>query len=350
MNGMPIKTDHVEIDGLVHGGRVHAAAVDYGIPVSQWLDLSTGINPISWPVPPVPASAWARLPEAEDGLAEAAQHYYGVAHALPVAGSQAAILALPMLRAQPSRVGVLTPTYAEHAHAWQRCGHHVIALTPAEIDQAVTTLDVLVVVNPNNPTGLCFSPETLMHWHAQLAARGAWLVIDEAYMDATPEASLARETHRTGLVVLRSLGKFFGLAGARVGFVLAEPALLGDLHRHLGPWAIAGPARAIALHALYDQTWQIAARAQLMQATQRLAALLSRHGLATSGGTALFQWTQTPHAARLHQYFAQHAILTRLFDEPPSLRFGLPGDEAGWARLAMALRDLRMDAEYNNVS
>ena len=342
MNGVPTKTDHVEIDVIVHGGRVHAAAVDYDIPVSQWLDLSTGINPISWPAPPVPASAWARLPEAEDGLAEAAQHYYGAAHALPVAGSQAAILALPMLRAQPSRVGVLTPAYAEHAHAWRRCGHHVIALTPAEIDQAVTTLDVLVVVNPNNPSGVCFSPGTLMHWHAQLAARGAWLVIDEAYMDATPEASLAREAHRTGLVVLRSLGKFFGLAGARVGFVLAEPTLLGRLHRHLGPWAVAGPARMVALHALHDQTWQARARVQLAGATQRLAALLSQHGLAPSGGTALFQWIQTARAAYLHQRLARHAILTRLFDEPSSLRLGLPGNESDWARLASALRDLRV--------
>ena len=342
MNGAPTKIDDVEMDAIVHGGRLHAAAVDYGIPVSQWLDLSTGINPAPWPVPPIPAWSWTRLPETEDGLAQAAQHYYGATHALPVAGSQAAIQALPTLRAQPSRVGVLTPAYAEHAHAWQRCGHHVIALAAQEIDQAINILDVLVVVNPNNPTGQRFTPTILMRWHAQLAARGGWLVVDEAFMDVTPEASLAWATHRTGLVVLRSLGKFFGLAGARVGFVLAEPTLLRRLHRQLGPWAVAGPARAVALRALHDQTWQVAARVQLAQAAQRLTTLLSQHGLATSGGTALFQWIQTPRAAYLHRHLAQHAVLTRLFDEPPSLRFGLPGDEADWARLVAALRDLRV--------
>ena len=349
MNHAPIKTNHVEMDGLVHGGRLHAAAVDYGIPVSQWLDLSTGINPRPWPVPPIPASAWARLPEMEDGLAQAAQHYYGAAHALPVAGSQAAIQALPTLRDRPGRVGVLTPSYAEHAHAWRRCGHRVITLAAQEIDQAVATLDVLVVVNPNNPNGQRFTPEILMHWHAQLAARGGWLVVDEAYMDATPEASLAWASHQAGLVVLRSLGKFFGLAGARVGFVLAEPALLVRLHRQLGPWTVAGPARAIALHALHDQTWQVAARAQLAQATQRLAGLLLQQGLATSGGTALYQWTQTPLAARLHRYFSQHAILIRLFDEPSSLRFGLPGNEDDWTRLATALRNFQIGAECNDL-
>ncbi len=350
MNHAPINTHHIEMDGLVHGGRLHAAAVDYGIPVSQWLDLSTGINPAPWPVPPIPASAWARLPETEDGLAQAAQHYYGATHALPVAGSQAAIQALPALRDRLGRVGVLTPAYAEHAHAWQRCGHHVIALAAQEIDQAINILDVLVVVNPNNPTGQCFTPAILMHWHAQLAARGGWLVVDEAFMDVTPEASLAWATHRTGLVVLRSLGKFFGLAGARVGFVLAEPTLLGRLHRQLGPWAVAGPARAVALRALHDQTWQVAARVQLAQAAQRLAALLSQHGLATSGGTALFQWIQTPRAPYLHQRLAQHAILTRLFDEPSSIRLGLPGDEPDWARLAAALQDMQVGTEYSHGS
>lgn len=345
MNHAPIKIDHVEIDGLIHGGRVHAAAMDYGIPVSQWLDLSTGINPTPWPVPPIPPSAWARLPEAEDGLAQAAQHYYGAAHALPVAGSQAAIQALPTLRDRPGRVGVLTPTYAEHAHAWRRCGHQVVALAEQEIEPAVASLDVLVVVNPNNPSGRCFAPDLLMHWHRQLAARGGCLVVDEAYMDATPMASLAGVAHQVGLVVLRSLGKFFGLAGARVGFVLAEPILLGRLHRYLGPWAVAGPARVVALHALHDQIWQAAARVQLVQATQRLATLLSQHRLAASGGTALFQWVQTPRAAYLHQGLAQHAILTRRFDGPSSLRFGLPGNEADWVRLETALGNLQIDAK-----
>ncbi|MCB1778381.1 MAG: threonine-phosphate decarboxylase, partial [Candidatus Competibacteraceae bacterium] len=146
---------------LEHGGALRAAAARYGIPLNDWLDLSTGIHPQGWPVPSVPAIAWQRLPEREDGLEAAAAAYYGTSHLLPVAGSQAAIQALPLLR-KPGRMGVLHPSYAEHAHAWQRAGHVVETLTVMELETAVDRLDVLVLVHPNNPTGLRFAPEILL--------------------------------------------------------------------------------------------------------------------------------------------------------------------------------------------
>lgn len=322
-----------------HGGRLRLAAARYGIPLSEWLDLSTGIHPAPWPAPPPPVSAWARLPEPEDGLLEAAQRYYGAASVLPAAGSQAAIQTLPALVAA-QRIGVLAPTYAEHAHAWRRLGHEPIFLAAREVAGALDTLDALVVVNPNNPTGERFAPETLLEWHAKLAARGGFLIVDEAFMDATPEQSLAPHAARPGLVVLRSLGKFFGLAGARVGFVLAAPDFLDALSRLLGPWSVAGPSRFAAILALQDRPWQEAARAQLARESQRLARLLSHHGLASAGGTALFQWVCTPRASRIHEALARQGILSRLFDDPPSLRFGLPGSETEWARLGNALAGL----------
>lgn len=330
-----------------HGGRLRLAAARYGIPLSEWLDLSTGIHPAPWPAPPPPVSAWARLPEPEDGLLEAAQRYYRAASVLPAAGSQAAIQTLPALvaaeRIGPStqlRTGVLAPTYAEHAHAWRRLGYEPISLAAREIAGALATLDALVVVNPNNPTGERFAPETLLEWHAKLAARGGFLIVDEAFMDATPEQSLAPHAARPGLVVLRSLGKFFGLAGARVGFVLAAPDFLDALSRLLGPWTVSGPSRFAAIEALQDRPWQEAARAQLARESQRLAHVLSHHGLAPDGGTALFQWVCTPRASRIHEALARRGILSRLFDDPPSLRFGLPGSETDWARLGSALSDL----------
>ena len=324
---------------LEHGGRLHAAARRYDIAIERWLDLSTGINPCGWPVPALPAAAWSRLPDDEDELNEAARSYYDARAVLPVAGSQAAIQSLPRLRA-PCQVGVLHPGYAEHAHAWRRAGHTVAPATAGELDNAVSRSDVLVLIHPNNPTGARFSPEQLLDWHAQLAARGGWLVVDEAFMDATPERSLAPYCDRHGLIVLRSLGKFFGLAGARVGFVLAEPTWLEQLRAQLGPWTVATPSRWVAVQALRDRAWQETARQRLEADGERLAALLRRHRLAPAGGCALFQWVCTPRAIAIHAYLARRGILTRLFKEPPSLRFGLPGTESDWIRLEAALADI----------
>jgi cobalamin biosynthetic protein CobC len=321
---------------LEHGGKLRAAARCYGIPLADWLDLSTGINPNGWPVPNVPTSMWSRLPEDDDELENAALVYYGTKAILPVAGSQAAIQALPRLRAF-SRVGILYPSYNEHAHAWARAGHNVVALAVDAVDAAVADLDVLVLIHPNNPTGARFQRDTLLRWHEQLAARGGWLIVDEAFMDATPEQSLAACSPQSGLIVLRSLGKFFGLAGARVGFAIAEPILLARLNALLGPWTVAGPARWLATQALRDHAWREAARYRLVKDSARLAALLATHGLAPNGSCALFQWICTSRAAELHDRLARRGILARRFDDPASLRFGLPGNEPAWKRLDAAL-------------
>ena len=323
---------------LEHGGSILAASRRYGIPPGDWLDLSTGINPQGWPVPTISAQAWQRLPEHEDGLLEAAVAYYGTKLLLPIAGSQAAIQALPQLR-PPTQVGVLTPAYAEHARAWQRQGHALHLLSAEDIDAKIDGLDVLVLCNPNNPTGHLFDWTQLLRWRQKLAARGGWLLVDEAFMDATPEYSLLPHIGTPGLIVLRSLGKFFGLAGARVGFVAAWPELLQDLTETLGPWTLSGPARLIARAALLDERWQVLTRARLSIDAARLATLLERAGLQPSGGTALFQWVKTGRAEGLHESLARQGVLTRYFPSPESLRFGLPADEAEWIRLGAALAD-----------
>jgi cobalamin biosynthetic protein CobC len=321
---------------LEHGGRVRCATIDYGIPHQAWLDLSTGINPHAWPVPTPPAEAWARLPEEEDGLEAAALEYYGAESLLPVAGSQAAIQALPYLR-HPCRVGLLDTSYAEHRLAWVRAGHQVVPLVgQGEIEKRLSQLDVLLLVRPNNPTGDLYPLERLITWHDRLAARRGWLLVDEAFMDATPEQSLLPHA-RPGLIVLRSLGKFFGLAGARVGFVNAQEDLLLRLAERLGPWSISGPARWVASAALRDKRWQMASRCRLQAQGERLHQLLCNYGLKPDGGCALFQWVVTPQATALHESLARRAILTRLFTHPQSLRFGLPGREEEWRRLEAAL-------------
>ena len=322
---------------LEHGGRLRRAAEAYGIPLADWLDLSTGINPQGYPVPPVPADAWLRLPEDDDGLEAAAADYYGSAELLPVAGSQPAIQLLPSVL-QGERVSLLAPGYAEHAHAWR--DRRAVAVGADEIDAAVAHSDIVVLVQPNNPTGVHFGRERLLEWHTRLARRGGWLVVDEAFIDTTPAQSLVPLAGADGLVVLRSVGKFFGLAGARVGFVFAPGSVRAALAERLGPWTLAGPARWAARHALADRAWQTQARAALLTAGERLQALLETHGLPACG-PALFKPVATPDAARLHAAFARRGILLRLFETPQAVRFGLPSDEAGWARLAAALAACR---------
>jgi cobalamin biosynthesis protein CobC len=321
---------------LEHGGRLQQAVQRYGLPRERWLDLSTGINPIGWQGAALPMVSWNRLPEEEDGLIEAAKAYYGAPRLLPVSGSQAAIQGLPRLRGR-SRVGVPVLGYNEHAHRWKQAGHDVVPLAVEDFEAALPGLDVLVVSNPNNPTGDRFTPAELLEWHKQLASRNGWLVIDEAFADTTPEGSVARFTEREGLIVLRSLGKFFGLAGARVGFVLSTQTLLRALSEYLGPWTIAGPSRLVAKAALEDRTWQESTRQRLRSDSRRLVDLLTTLGLKPTGGCDLFQWVRMPHAPALHESLARQGILTRYFESAPSVRFGLPATVKDWQRLASAL-------------
>jgi L-threonine-O-3-phosphate decarboxylase len=305
----------------------------------QWLDLSTGISPFAWPVPAIPAAAWHRLPEDDDGLIEVACAYYGADALLPVAGSQAAIQTLPQLRGL-SRVGIIAPGYAEHAQAWRKAGHDVTLAPAGELQAEAESYDVIVLIHPNNPGGECFEPAPLLNLHQRLAARGGWLVVDEAFIDATPQQSLCAHTGPEGLVVLRSVGKFFGLAGARAGFVCASPGLLDALRQRLGPWTLSGPTRQVLKQALADRDWQQHAREQLQQASAQLAAILHRHGIVPTAGCAFFQWCRHERAADWHRALAQRGIFTRLFDTPASLRFGLPGNDADFARLDRALGEV----------
>lgn len=323
---------------LEHGGNLRDAAVHFGRDLADWIDLSTGLNPHGYPTPAIAAQAWHRLPEADPKLLQAAARYYGAPSLLAVAGTQAAIQALPQLRA-PSRVVVAAPSYAEHAHHWAKHDHTMHQVPYAGLDAALPDCDVLVVCNPNNPTGATVAPVRLLGWADQLAARGGWLVVDEAFADTDPALSIAAHSGRTGLIVLRSIGKFFGLAGARVGFVAAEAALLARLADALGPWTIGGPAQQIGIAALTDAAWQSATFERLALDGARLHALLARHGISAQG-TALFQWWPEPRARAFWQHMAERGIWVRLFTHGAcGIRIGLPADDKAWRLLGAALTD-----------
>ena len=354
---------------LEHGGNLNDAVAHYGIPRSDWLDLSTGINPWPYPVPALAADAWHRLPEPSSALLEAACAYYDcpqLSQLLPVAGTQAAIQALPQVRLRQhgvARVVVAAPSYAEHAYRWQQAGHRVQEIAYAALENAVAApdTDIVLVCNPNNPTGASVPPGLLLAWAQQLAARGGWLIVDEAFADTTPENSVTAMAGvqpdqdgtnglnglngLKGLIVLRSVGKFFGLAGARLGFVLAAAPVLEALQDILGPWSISGPAQQIGTLALRDAAWQQQMREHLLAQGARLKALLARHAIVSSG-SALYQWWPEPQAVALHDWMARQGIWVRLFTRGAAgIRLGLAPDETGWQRLEQALQGWQQGAK-----
>lgn len=327
-----------------HGGRLRRAAAEYGIPLSEWLDLSTGINRRGYPPGTVADHHWHRLPEGDDGLVGAAEGYYGSRDLVPVPGTDAAIQWLPgvlaALAGSPRRclrVGVPATGYSEHAAAWRREGHDAVPLTSGEVPGRLDGLDVLVVINPNNPTGERVPKNRLLEWHGRLTGRGGWLVVDEAFIDSTPAASLVAEAGRKGLVVLRSPGKFFGLAGARVGFAAGAERFRSALAERLGPWPVAGPGRAVVTRALSDTGWQAAARTRLARDAGALDRLLRETFDDRPRGTDLFRTVVLPDAAHWHHRLARRAVLVRLLDDRSGLRFGIPGSDREHERLATAL-------------
>lgn len=323
---------------LEHGGNLRQAALRFGRPLASWVDLSAGLNPHGYRVPPLPPTAWHRLPEPDPELLSAACRFYGAPAMLAVAGTQAAIQALPALR-PPSRVVVAAPSYAEHAHHWAMHGHTLREVPYQVLDAAIPGCDVLVLCNPNNPTGATVPAARLLKWATQLAERGGWLLVDEAFGDMAPELSVAASAGQPGLIVLRSVGKFFGLAGARVGFVGAHHALLSQLEDKLGPWTISGPAQQMALTALGDTCWQAQARMNLEAGGARMRALLDKHGIAASG-TPLFHWWPEQHPEAFWRHMAERGIWVRLFTGAArGIRLGLPADEPSWNRLDIALTE-----------
>ena len=316
-----------------HGGNLDAAMARFGGAPADWLDLSTGINPVPFPVPHLPVTAWTALPTRADtaALETAARTAYGTsADCVALAGAQAGIQLIPRLRA-PGRARVLGPTYNEHAGALRAQGWAVETVTEPE---ALAGADLGVVVNPNNPDG----GRTPMTALAALAPAVGLLVVDESFADATPEASLAPRLPMPGTIVLRSFGKFYGLAGLRLGFALGGSAEIETLRALAGPWAVGGPAIATGRAALADRAWQADTAARLDADAARLDALAERAGMRLVGGTCLFRTYAVRDAAGMHRDLARQRIWTRIFPYSDSwIRFGLPGDTGGWDRLAAAL-------------
>ncbi|MGC2854424.1 threonine-phosphate decarboxylase CobD [Novispirillum sp. DQ9] len=320
---------------LFHGGDIAGARVRFPDAPEPWVDLSTGINPHPYPVPPLSPQAFTRLPDRDalDRLLRAAAARYGApspAHVVAAPGTQSLLPTIARM-AGCGVARVLSPTYAEHARACALAGHAV-----QEVDRLedLAGADLAIVVNPNNPDGRLHSPDALR----ALAGRVGLLLVDEAFLDTGGEAMDAL-VDALPLVVLRSFGKFYGLAGVRLGFAVCAPARAEALRAVLGPWAVSGMALEIGAAALEDGAWAEATRARLVADAARLDGVLAGAGLRVIGGTPLFRLVSSPDAPTVHERLCRTGILIRPFPTyPDRLRFGLPGTEEEWQRLERALR------------
>lgn len=316
-----------------HGGNLDQAKATYG--EGAWIDLSTGINRRPWPIPDLPEGVWRDLPTktAQNDLIRQAAQSWNVAkegEGIALCGAQAAIQLVPRLL-KTGRAAVLGPTYNEHAACLEGEGWEVRHCSTLE---EMHGADLAIVVNPNNPDGRHFCPENLL----ELAQKVGFLVVDESFGDVTPELSLLPHAGRAELLILRSFGKFYGLAGVRLGFAFGAGADIAALTRMSGPWPVSGPALEIGKRALADVQWANAMRLQLAKDSARADGVVGRLGWSLVGGCSLFRLYDVGDALAAQERLARHHIWSRIFPwSNRYLRLGLPGAETEWTRLEEAL-------------
>jgi cobalamin biosynthesis protein CobC len=324
---------------IMHGGALAAAAKKYGGNKADWLDLSTGINPNFPPVPKFTSKIWQALPDA-DLMAEclnAAKHFYNIpnsASLVAAPGVQALIQLLPQLK-PGAKATILGPTYGEYAHVFQTLGGGGrIVNSSDELQQEA----VGIIVNPNNPDGRAIAPENILAIAKSMASKDGLLIVDEAFCDLTPDVSVAKHAGMRGLLVLKSFGKFFGLAGVRLGFAAGHTHDMAILEQRLGPWAVSGPALAIGAKCYANEALKEKTSNKILSNSKAQRKVLLQAGLKLTADTGLFHLIENPKAHAIYEGLARQHILTRVFvDEPNWLRLGLCKNNAERARLKSAL-------------
>nr|WP_319248995.1 threonine-phosphate decarboxylase CobD [uncultured Celeribacter sp.] len=309
-----------------HGGGLDAAVARYGGEKPDWVDLSTGINPTPYPTGTLPAEAWQPLPDAaaQDALVQAARSFWNIPHdaaVLAAPGASALIARLPALWPK-GRVAIQTPTYNEHAAAFEAHGWQV---QPVDVEHPA---QVQVAVHPNNPNGRLWTAREL---------RARTTIIDESFCDVMPEASHIAHAGDGRTIVLKSFGKFWGLAGLRLGFAIGSPDHIDRLAQLIGPWAVSGPALRIGAAALNDPDWAMTTRIRLTQDAARLDRLMEHNGAMLAGGTTLFRLYEVESARALQEHLAKGRIWSRIFPYSERwIRLGLPPEDR-WGQLEAAL-------------
>lgn len=325
---------------IIHGGRLDAAVTKYGGDREDWLDLSTGINPSAYPLPEISNESWQRLPDevAQSELITAAKKYYQVPEEVklvPANGTQAIIQNLPYLLKQKN-IAIISPTYEEHRYSWKKAGRNV--LKAKSLNDAVGMAEVVIVVNPNNPTAETYQRDELLEVARKLEQKSGFLIVDEAFGDCAPELSVVPQMCEN-IIVLRSFGKFFGLAGLRLGFAICVEAIADELLLRQGPWSVSGPALIIGADALANAQWVSNMRLQIRQNAKDQVEVIEACGLQLIGNAGLFMEFEHHNATGIHEALLQEHILVRQFaDRSTRLRFGLCENMEQLERLAWVLK------------
>ena len=335
---------------MKHGGNFTAAAKAFGFNPAEMIDLSTGIAPRSFPVEGVDLTArhWRDLPQTdvEQALIDAMKTHWHCDSAAEVVLAPGSGVVISLAATLPSKIEVMIPdpVYSEHEIAWAQQGHHVVTYPAGQIPHLTPAAKAIIAVQPGNPTGQINPPQDWLAVIDAMAERGGMVIVDEAFIDIMPEQSLAPMAGRKGLLVIRSFGKFYGLAGVRLGAAIGHRDDIQRLQQLLGPWAVSTLALDLGLKAIADTAWAESQRQWLNQEMTLLHGVLQSAGLAICGGTALYALAEVGDAQALHQHLAQHGLWTRIFDHHPHwMRFGLPATPEERQRLASALKGWRQD-------
>ena len=397
-----------------HGGGLDIAIKEYGSVRNNWIDLSTGINPNHYSIPKIPNYFWNTLPdsEAQNSMLKTARLFWNVpknANIIASSGVSQLIAIMPNLL-PAGKVEIISPTYNEHAAAFKSNGwkvgsngnvrilvnpnnpngkHHPIteedsnnydliiidesfcdvtpekslihltkqknvivlkglgkfwglaglrlgfAIAAPELIESINKLiGPRILVNPNNPNGK----------HHPITEEDSnnydLIIIDESFCDVTPEKSLIHLTKQKNVIVLKGLGKFWGLAGLRLGFAIAAPELIESINKLIGPWAISGPAQFIGKAALSDINWISDTRLKLKVNSERLDQIMISHNIKPIGGTDLFRLFEVKDANRIQIKLAKSFIWTRIFPYSTNwLRLGIPKNDIEFERLSKALEE-----------
>ena len=322
----------------LHGGQLARVAKEYQIPEEEWVDLSTGIAPFSYPIPEIPMIIWQALPTISPSLIEVACAYYKAQYCWPLSGSQALIEKLPLLWQMKQQRNnslfekhVYLPKigYKEHQQAWKKAGyelHFYQQSLPLEIKEN----SVVVVINPNNPLTDIFNIEALTTLNERCKQRRSLVVLDEAFADVSPAnmSYIPYILENENIITLRSFGKFFGLAGIRIGFACASKYWIDLIKECTGPWAVNGPALYISEQALKDKIWQEKQKERLEKQSRKQHELISNAWPEYRiEYNALFITLFTEEAPTIYKQLCQQGIYVRLCDENNALRFGIGTDD-----------------------
>ena len=329
-----------------HGGQLDRIKQGYPDQQLPWVDLSTGISPFSYPIDVDVQSSYQCLPQGHKKLIAAASSFYGVDNGLPIPGSMWAIQHLPLIRKVNPNTNtvndirpVLLPRvgFNEHAKAWSAWGFNIEYYENMPSTDQLERVQACIVINPNNPTGVHYQKQDLLKVHKKLSDNNAWLIVDEAFMDLTPEHSCIKESWQQDLIVLRSFGKYFGLPGIRLGSLMASEAVIADAKKLLNEWSINSAAQQVATTAYLDTEWQYEINKRIKVNSARLKKLLESLNM-ISQGSDFFQTHISSNAESMCQHLLRLGVYVRLLDDQSGIRIGLPREEDHWSRLEAALK------------